>query len=716
MMTNVPGTDAPSSSAPGERLESWKEIAAYLRRDVTTAQRWEKREGLPVHRHLHDKAGSVYAFRSELDAWALRRRSSGAPEATDVDAAIDTPAGDAGASDHARLTGPQAQQSLPRSGSFRWMLALAAVFAIVVAGAAWQMWGRQRVRNVPVADAAMVPLTDFGGVSQAAAISRDGQYAAFLSDRDGRMDLWVTHIGTGVFYNRTREAAGELVNPAIRTVGFTPDNANVTFWARGAGGGSDDISVWAVPVLGGQPRPYIEGAAESDASRDGSRVVYHTAGPGDPTFVRDAARAATDRLVFSAPLPQHSHFPTWSPDQAFIYFVQGQAPDHSAAGIAGVGLRHADIWRIKADGGPLDSAQDEPAERLTYHDASVSHPVFIDDRTLLYLATDQNGAGPFIHSLDVERRTTRQLQPGSGIERYASLSASADGTRVVATLARSSGTLWRLPIGKGSQKAEHISVPTANGASPRFGAGYFVYVSSKSGGDSIWKMRADGATELWSAADARIVGGPAISRDGRHMAFAVRQRDRRTLFVANTDGTGARAVPASLVPDGDPAWAPDGRSLTIAALERGGSRVFSVDVETGRAVRLVDEHSTDPVWSPDGRFLIYSGADVGTTFPLHAAAPDGTPQRLPPMGQFTRGARRMVFLPGQRTLLVLRGEIRHKNLWTIDLDTGAERQLTEFPQDFDVSDFDVSPDGTELVVEQAQERSEIVLFDPSRLR
>ena len=56
------------------RLDSWKEIAAYLHRDVTTVQRWEKREGMPVHRHLHDKAGSVYAYSSELDAWQKSRK------------------------------------------------------------------------------------------------------------------------------------------------------------------------------------------------------------------------------------------------------------------------------------------------------------------------------------------------------------------------------------------------------------------------------------------------------------------------------------------------------------------------------------------------------------------------------------------------------------------------------------------------------------------
>ena len=57
-----------------DRLNSWKEIATYLDRDVTTVQRWEKREGMPVHRHQHDRMGSVYAFRSELDGWVRSRQ------------------------------------------------------------------------------------------------------------------------------------------------------------------------------------------------------------------------------------------------------------------------------------------------------------------------------------------------------------------------------------------------------------------------------------------------------------------------------------------------------------------------------------------------------------------------------------------------------------------------------------------------------------------
>src|SRR5688572_30753158 len=56
-----------------QRLDSWKEIAAYLKRSVRTVHRWEKEEGLPVHRQLHKDLGSVFAYTGELDAWSSAR-------------------------------------------------------------------------------------------------------------------------------------------------------------------------------------------------------------------------------------------------------------------------------------------------------------------------------------------------------------------------------------------------------------------------------------------------------------------------------------------------------------------------------------------------------------------------------------------------------------------------------------------------------------------
>jgi hypothetical protein len=57
----------------GDQLNSWKQIAHYLGREVRTVQRWEKSEGLPVRRHVHGRGATVYAYTKEVDLWRERR-------------------------------------------------------------------------------------------------------------------------------------------------------------------------------------------------------------------------------------------------------------------------------------------------------------------------------------------------------------------------------------------------------------------------------------------------------------------------------------------------------------------------------------------------------------------------------------------------------------------------------------------------------------------
>src|SRR4051812_12319287 len=59
---------------PQETIHSWKEIAAYIQRNEATARRWEREEGLPVHRHSHKIRSSVFAYPTEIDAWKLTRK------------------------------------------------------------------------------------------------------------------------------------------------------------------------------------------------------------------------------------------------------------------------------------------------------------------------------------------------------------------------------------------------------------------------------------------------------------------------------------------------------------------------------------------------------------------------------------------------------------------------------------------------------------------
>ena len=97
-------------------------------------------------------------------------------------------------------------------------------------------------------------------------------------------------------------------------------------------------------------------------------------------------------------------------------------------------------------------------------------------------------------------------------------------------MANPKGTLWRLAITDApvdASAATPIALTTRRGFSPRFGPGYLLYVSSKGAGDGIWKLADEAATELWSAPDARIIGGPEIAPDGHRVAFSVDKAARQ---------------------------------------------------------------------------------------------------------------------------------------------------------------------------------------------
>jgi hypothetical protein len=71
----------------------------------------------------------------------------------------------------------------------------------------------------------------------------------------------------------------------------------------------------------------------------------------------------------------------------------------------------------------------------------------------------------------------------------------------------------------------------------------------------------------------------------------------------------------------------------------------------------------------------------------------------------------VAFLDDPRRLVILRGDIGHKDLWVLDLDTGAQRLLAVLPPDFTIGDFDISSDGTEIVFDRQQSSSYLALIE-----
>jgi Tol biopolymer transport system component len=577
-------------------------------------------------------------------------------------------------------TGASLRRTAPR---------MAAGLALLIAGLAvgWYFSiGPDSFRQNPFERATFTRLTDFEGAEQNAAISRDGRFVAFVSERGGTWDAWVGQIGTGEFQNLTRGGVPELRNPAVRNVSFSPDSSRVTLEVRLPSG---SIETWTAPTLGGQLRPFLAGA-EPNWNADGSRVVYHASTEGDALFVTEPGETTGRQISVGTP-GIHNHFPVWSPDGAFIYFVRGVPPDE------------LDIWRIPPAAG-------EP-ERITQHGSHVAFPTFLDDRTLIYVATAEDRTGPWLYALDVVDRTSRRLS--TGVEAFTSVAASADGRRLVATVARSTASLWRMPLADrpvDESGVERIALPTARALSPRLAPDLLIFRSPKGGTDAIWKVENGNAVELWSGLEGRVVASPAIAPDAQRLVFSIRREGGTRLYLLNVNGTGLLPLAEGLDVRGAPAWSPDGQWIAVAADRGQGPQLFKIPVSGGAATMLVEEYSTDPVWSPDGRFLLYSGADVGTTFPVKGVAADGAPYTIPDL-TLDRGARRLAFMPDGEAVVILRGNLSRKDFWLFDLTAARERQLTALDPGFTIGDFDIAADGREIVFDRLKEESDIVLID-----
>ena len=194
-MPSAPSGHLNSPPPPNEpRLESWGEIAAYLKRDIRTAQRWEKHFGLPVRRLKIGKQGQVYAYRSELDKWMQERQPK--PEddqvAREVDNGSDTNAASEN-QENKSSTGESSrhdsQQNSP-PGRRKWKrLAIAGAVVIVVLAAAtvaYFAFPPILNKNRPDREKAFLFVRPFTSESD------EPQERAFVS---GLTDDLITHLG-----------------------------------------------------------------------------------------------------------------------------------------------------------------------------------------------------------------------------------------------------------------------------------------------------------------------------------------------------------------------------------------------------------------------------------------------------------------------------------------------------------------------------------------
>jgi Tol biopolymer transport system component/tRNA A-37 threonylcarbamoyl transferase component Bud32 len=636
-----------------------------------------------------------------LDKHRARRLDSAVAARLEIDDALATPAGQT-VMDSERMQSVETAAALSGRATSRrrrrqWtkLAAVAGVVALIAAGGLWRLWQQDYFWRNPLAGATVERLTDFEGEEFDAAISPDGKFTVFLSDRDGPINAWLSQIGSGEFVTINKDHS-LAYNGTIRYTGFSGDGAQV--WFQQLGGRQGKNQLWLAPAVGCAPRPFVERGMNPTWSPDGKSLAYHTNDPGDPIFIADR-NGSNPRRIFGAQPGVHGHYPTWSPDGRFIYFVSG-VPQ----------TEEMDIWRLR-----VSQAETAPTpERITPHNARVEYPAWLDRRTLIYSATAEDGSGQWLYAIDVEHRIPHRVSSGIS-EQYLSVAVSeVEPRRVVTTIATPTASLWMVPISDSVQTdaaVTRVAVPNTRALGPRVAPGYLAFLSSKGGANGLWKLEGGVSLELWRGDEGGVVAPPAISPDGRLICFSYRKQGTAGLYVMNADGTNVRALVDSFDVRGAASWSPDGEWVAVAANQGEGTRLFKVPLGGGQPVRLLDTLSFNPIWSPDGRFIVYSEQQGGGSFEVRAITPDKAPVPLPTFQVGYTIATPYRFMPNGKALIALEGNLGAQNFFRVDLQSGQQRQLTDLKARFVIQNFDVSRDGTQIVFDRLRDNSDIVLMN-----
>ena len=577
------------------------------------------------------------------------------------------------------------------------MLALGGIGAIAL-GAALALWTMRddpgaspTSRPDALASAIFRTLTNDPGNELGAAISPDGTIVAFLSDKTGQHDLYVGEIGQEY---RNLTAANDELEPDpwpmifVRRFGFLGTGGGL--WL----GGSPRLKARRVPLAGAGATDWLQiGIIHIDWSRDRRKIVFSHSSGGDPVFLADA----DGRNPRDLPLPtsdgNHQHFPTWSFDGKWIYLCRGI-----------VRTGRMDLWRVRPDGKQL--------RQLTRNLRSVAYPVCIDANTVLFLARDAGGTGPWIWEYDVETGRTRRTR--SEMNTYTSLSASRDGKRIVATKMDPEVVLWTVPILPDrvatEKDAQRLPTQAARALGPRVRGDTLYFLSSKGGGDGLLR-RVDGREkEIWSGRRSSLLAPPAVSPDGKRLAVLAQEDNRRRLTVCNADGTGVTPLAADIDAVGAASWSPGGEWIALSGIRRGKAGTFKVHVKTDRVELLHDGESLNPVWSPDGKTIVFEDRHRAASAKLTAISHTGIPVEDFPEVKVRPFGHRARFLPNGKGLVFVDGVNPFLEFYLLDLESGQTRRLTDL-HDSVLWSFDILPDSKTIVFDRRENHSDIVLIE-----
>jgi Tol biopolymer transport system component len=571
-MPELPDPPSTQPRSPADRLDSWKEIAAFLGRGIRTVQRWEREEGLPVHRLPHEKRGSVFAYRDELSSWWERRR-------TTLAEGIGAPRPEA------------APTSRFHSGT---ILAIAA--AVLLAGAALATLFDARHDLPPELRSERVTTT--AGVTGWPALSSDGRMLAYASDggHDGaQLQIWVQPLpGTPIPVTQCARPCGE---PA-----FSADGTAVAYTAWEDTG----QNVYEVPVRGGQPRLLRRNAHGARWSPDGKWLAFVSFERPQPQLRIASADGATDRTPAAALLG--IDFAVWAPDSTRVLVRAREQPD-----------AEPDWWTVTPDGATRETgilkflstrgfAGRWHTEMAPAWVDSASL-VFSDGTTLWRQRVDPSTVEARGEPEQLTRAAPMAWFAAAGGGRVAFVSSNPDFNLRSITVDPESGVAYGplKRITRGPGVVQYASL-ARNGRT-------LAYSSSRAGNSDVLLRDLESGEERVLAASSSREAYSAITPSGQQVAYGTVVGGGRAVRPVSVVGTADGHVRA-LCDDcrGRPREWADERFLLLERPGSPGTSLVLLDTSSMRELPLLESREqwvSDPRVSPDGEWVAFDVRDAG---------------------------------------------------------------------------------------------------------
>ena len=545
-----------------DRLDSWKEIASYLKRSVRTVTRWEREEGLPVHRHVHSKSGTVYAFKPELDAWWASRGQ--------------------------RLDQPSGPRHSPNWAATRVRILAVVVSAVLVFSAlAWFAASRPTLTQAP----RLLPLTTYPGVEGPPSLSPDGNQVAF--ERNG--DIFVKQVDGEALVQLTKTEMPEYApawSPDGRQIAFTRGDEGV-FVISPLGGGERRIAKTRPPLL-------LKTIAWSpDAA---TLVISEMTSPVCASLFAISVTTGEKTRLTTPPEPSIGDgWPVVSRDGTAVAFAR-YSQDTSA-----------NVYVMPLTGGP--------SRQLTTDKASIFGIAWSAETDLVF-SSDRDGTSRLwrVSAKPSSQHSLSRLDVAGEDARFPSTSRPASSTPVRLAYQRFAQNLdiRRAEIvaegtAQHTLKSSHpFIVSTKSEDHPRYSpdGSKIAFVSRRSGSYEIWLCDADASNPVrLTSMNGPLVIGPQWSPDSRRIAFfaATGAGGKYVVYVIDAQGgRPSRLTHSENELEALPAWTHDGQFIYVTSGRSGSLQIWKKPIDGSQPTQLTRNGGAEAAESPDGRTIYYT--------------------------------------------------------------------------------------------------------------